>query len=67
MGRKRNADPIDQARRLSEVKTMIKDSADAMPNMARELRRNACETLDEIIGELATPARIRRSQALAIE
>lgn len=61
MGRKRNADPIDQARRLTEVKTMIKDSADAMPGMARELRRNATETLDEIIAELATPARIRKA------
>ncbi|WP_017979862.1 hypothetical protein [Sphingomonas melonis] len=67
MGRKRNADPLDQARRLTEVKTMIKDSADAMPGMARELRRNATETLDDIIAELATPARIRRAGALAIE
>lgn len=64
MGRKRNADPIDQARRLAEVKTMIKDSADAMPGMARELRRNATETLDEIIAELATPARIRKAAAI---
>lgn len=40
---------------------MIKDSADAMPSMARELRRNATETLDEIIAELATPARIRKA------
>lgn len=64
MGRKRNADPLDQARRLAEVKTMIKDSADAMPGLARELRRNACETLDEIIGELATPARIRKAAAI---
>lgn len=61
MGRKRNADPIDQARRLAEVRTMIKESADAMPSMARELRRNATETLDEIIAELATPARIRKA------
>lgn len=64
MGRKRNADPLDQARRLTEVKTMIKDSADAMPSMARELRRNATETLDEIIAELATPARIRKAAAI---
>lgn len=61
MGRKKNADLIDQARRLAEVKTMIKDSADAMPGMARELRRKACETIDEIIAELATPTRIRRA------
>ena len=67
MGRRKNPDAIDQARRLSEVKMMIKDSADAMPTMARELRRNACETLDEVIAEVATPARIRRSGALAIE
>lgn len=66
MGRRRNADPLDQARRLAEVKSMIKDSADATPGMARELRRNATETLDEIIAELATPARIRRAGALSI-
>lgn len=64
MGRKRKADPLDQARRLAEVKVMIRDSADAMPGMARELRRNATETLDEIIAELATPARIRKAVAI---
>ena len=66
MGRKRNADPIDLARRLAEVRTMIKDSADATPALARELRRNATETIDEVIAELATPARIRKAEAAAI-
>lgn len=63
MGRPRKPDPLDQARRLTEVKTMIRDSADATPNMAHELRRNAVETLDEIIRELATPARVRKAIA----
>lgn len=67
MGRKRNADPIDLARQLATVKTMIKDSADAMPAMARELRRNATETIDEVIAELATPSRLKKAGALAIE
>lgn len=63
MGRKRNADPLDQARRLHEVKQMIRDSGGATPLSARELRRNAIDTIDEIIGELATPARLRKASA----
>jgi hypothetical protein len=65
MGRKRKPDPLDQARRLMAVKDMIKDAADATPSMARELRRNAIETIDDIIGELATPARILKSAVAA--
>lgn len=61
MGRPKNADPVKQAQRLAAVKVMIKDSADAMPTMARELRRNACETIDDIIAELARPARLRKA------
>ncbi len=61
MGRPKAADPIDQARRLREARAMIKESGEAMPGMARELRRSACETIDEVIGELATPLRVRKA------
>lgn len=52
MTRPRPATPAEHARRLAGVKIMIFDLKDAMPTMAKELRRNACETLDEIIEEL---------------
>lgn len=52
MSRPRKATDPELARRLAGVKIMVHDLKDAMPTMARELRRNACETLDEIIEEL---------------
>lgn len=64
MGRRKiYFDPLDQARRLAAAKVMIEDLADAMPTMARELRRNACETIDEVIAELARSGTASRSQA----
>lgn len=63
MGRKRNADPLDQARRLHEAKRMIKDSGRATPQAARDLRQDALDVIDEIIVELATPARLRKAAA----
>lgn len=56
MTRRRKPDPVDQMRRLVAVKNMIADTADALPTMARELRRNACETIDDIIEELRAKA-----------
>ena len=62
MGRPKKPDPLDQAQRLAAVKIMIKDMGDAMPSMARELRRNACETIDDIIEELAKPTRAKAAR-----
>ncbi|MDB5733178.1 MAG: hypothetical protein JWQ03_3073 [Variovorax sp.] len=45
----RTADIINS---LAAVRIMIADMADAMPTMARDLRRNANETLQDIIEEL---------------
>lgn len=61
MPRKKKGDPISQARRLREVQTLIRTTIHATPLMAKEMRRNALEMIDEIIAELATPAAIRRA------
>lgn len=39
-------------RRLTAVKVMIAGMKGALPNMAAELRREACESIDDLIGEL---------------
>jgi hypothetical protein len=51
-GKKRptNAEVIH---RLAAVKLMVQGMADAMPTMARDLRRQARESLDDLIGDLA--------------
>lgn len=64
MGRPKKPDPLDQAQRLAAVKIMVRDMGGAMPTMAKELRRNACETLDDIIGELTGPARAKAAKDL---
>ncbi|MBB4857182.1 hypothetical protein HNO88_000489 [Novosphingobium chloroacetimidivorans] len=64
MGRPKKPDPLEQAQRLAAVKIMVRDMAGAMPTMARDLRRNACETLDDIIGELTAPARAKAAKEL---
>jgi hypothetical protein len=56
MGRMKKPDPIDQAKRLAEVQTMVKDMVGAMPSMAREIQRNALETLGDVITELVKHA-----------
>lgn len=57
MPRPRKPVPEAVAQRLAAVKIMVQDMADAMPTMARELRRNACETLDDLIAELGGSTR----------
>ncbi len=52
MSRTRTPRAGEQADRLETVKVMVRDLADAMPTMARELRRNAIETLDDVIADL---------------
>jgi hypothetical protein len=50
--RRRAPAPADLAARLTSVKLMVRGTADAMPSLARELRREACETIDDIIKDL---------------
>lgn len=50
--RGRRAQPADLAARLTSVKLMIRGTEDAMPSLARELRREACETIDDVIQDL---------------
>jgi hypothetical protein len=57
MPRARKPVPATVAQRLAAVKIMAQDMADAMPTMARDLRRSACETLDDLIAELGGSAR----------
>lgn len=50
--RKYRVDPGEVIVRLVAVKRMVAGIKDAMPTMAGELRREACETIDEIIEDV---------------
>lgn len=52
MNRARKPTLADVAARLTAVKLMIRGTADAMPSLAREMRREACESIDDIIQDL---------------
>lgn len=43
--------------RLTAVKLMIRGTADAMPSLAKEMRREACESIDDIIQDLGAIGR----------
>ncbi len=47
----------DIAARLTAVKLMVRGTADAMPSLAREMRREACESIDDIIQDLGAIGR----------
>lgn len=47
----------DIAARLMAVKLMVRGMADAMPSLAREMRREACESIDDIIQDLGALGR----------
>lgn len=47
----------DIAARLAAVKLMVRGTADAMPSLAREMRREACESIDDIIRDLGALGR----------
>lgn len=49
---RRRIDLNEMATRLIAAKRMVAGMKDAMPSMAAELRREACETLDEVIARL---------------
>jgi hypothetical protein len=44
----------DITARLTAIKLMILGTSDAMPSMARELRREACESIDDVIADLGS-------------
>lgn len=50
--RRQRAKLDDVVTRLIVVKRMVAGTKDAMPTMAGELRREACETIDDIIQDL---------------
>lgn len=52
MNRKTRPTDAEIIRRLAAVKVMISGIKDAMPTMAAELRREACESIDDIIQDL---------------
>ncbi|QTH21980.1 hypothetical protein HRJ34_00100 [Rhizorhabdus wittichii] len=49
MPRRRKPDSAEVIRRLVAVKVMIASMKDAMPTAARDLRRQAGESIDDII------------------
>jgi hypothetical protein len=52
-GRKKAATHEDIVNRLTAVKVMVRDIGGAMPTLRRELTREALESLDDVIGDLA--------------
>lgn len=53
MGRSRKPNTADIAARLMAVKLMVRGLSGAMPTLAAEMRREACECIDDIIEDLA--------------
>jgi hypothetical protein len=45
--------PAEITRRLLTIKLMIVGLKDAMPRLASELRREACESIDDLIEDVA--------------
>lgn len=56
MSRCRTPDPADLAARLMAVKLLVRGMQDAMPRLAAEMRREACESIDDIIRDLGSLA-----------
>jgi hypothetical protein len=51
-GRRRKPDADTIVQRLVAIKMMVAGMKDAMPTAAAELRREACEAIDDLIGEV---------------
>lgn len=47
----------DIAARLTAVKLMVRGMGDAMPSLASEMRREACETIEDVIRDLGAIGR----------
>lgn len=54
---RRSPDPAELAAQLTAVKLMVSGMKDAMPTLAAELRREACESIDDVIRDLGSLAR----------
>lgn len=52
--RKRRPTTSDIAADLMAVKLLIKGMKDAMPTLQREIQRDACERIDDIISDLGS-------------
>lgn len=52
MSRSKKLTAAEVSARLLAVKRMVADLKDAMPRAAAEMRREACEEIDDIIGDL---------------
>lgn len=57
MTRKSRPAPADIAASLTAVKLLIKGMNGAMPSLAAELRRDACERIDDLIDDIGRMAR----------
>ncbi|NML88740.1 hypothetical protein HHL26_06620 [Sphingobium sp. TB-6] len=49
--------PADLAASLTAVKLLIKGMNGAMPTLAAEMRRDACERIDDVIEDLGSMKR----------
>lgn len=57
MDRRQEQKLADVTARLAAVKLMVRGTGDAMPTLAKELRREACESIDDIIRDLGAIVR----------
>jgi hypothetical protein len=53
MARRKNLTPPELRMRLLKLKLVVASMKDAMPTTREELRRSACEDIDDLIGEVA--------------
>lgn len=52
MTKQKAPSPAELVGRLIAIKLMVAGMKDAMPTTARELRREVCESLDDLIGDV---------------
>jgi len=53
MGRSKKPTIEDAVARLMAVKMMVRGLSGVMPSLAAEMRREACETIEDVIDDLA--------------
>lgn len=53
MGRSRKPNTSDLVARLMAVKLIVRGMSGVMPSLADEMRREACESIEDIIEDLA--------------
>lgn len=57
MTRQRRPTPSDITASLTAVKLLVKGMNGAMPSLAAELRRDACERIDDLIDDIGRMTR----------